>query len=114
MDELSRQMDELEKEFGYVVGDFNTECVFDTALQLRGQEMFVDLLENAELVPHLFAVVAETQAQIASYVRPRTGTSSVWTNRSILNVTTDLPAQRLLCANDFPWNLRPGTLPVRM
>jgi hypothetical protein len=90
MNRLIAQMDELEKKFGYVVGDFNTEGVFDTALQLRGQELFVDLLEDAELIQHLFGVVAETQAQVAAYVRSRTGTNSVSTNRSILNVNPQI------------------------
>jgi len=86
MDQLLAQMDELEKEFGYVVGDFNTGGIFNTSLELRGQQLFIDLLEDEELVKHLFAVVSETQAQVAEYVKLGTGTTSVATNRSILNV----------------------------
>jgi hypothetical protein len=46
----------------------------------------MDLLDDEELVRHLFAVVAETEAALAEYVRARTGTSSVALNRSIVNV----------------------------
>jgi hypothetical protein len=86
MSDLIRQMDSLREEFGYVVGDFNTDGVINTALQVRGQQLFVDMLEDVELVEHLFDVVAETQARVVECVRQRTGTCSLAVNRSILNV----------------------------
>jgi hypothetical protein len=86
MDRLIADMDALEKQFGYVVGDVNTAGVFNTALELRGQQLFTDLLEDVELVEHLFGVVAETEAAVAGYIRARTGTASVAVNRSIVNV----------------------------
>ena len=86
MNRLSADIDVLEKEWGAVVGDVNTAGVFNTALELRGQQLFVDLLEDEELVEHLFSVVAETEAALATYMRAHTGTSSVALNRSIVNV----------------------------
>ncbi len=86
MNELIADMDALEKQFGWVVGDVNTAGVFNTALELRGQQLFVDMLEDAELVRHLFEVVAETEFALAEYIRARTGTVSVAMNRSIANV----------------------------
>jgi hypothetical protein len=86
MNQLIADMDALDKEFGKVIGDFNTAGVFNTALELRGQQLLMDLLDDEELVEHLFAVVAKTEAALAEYVRARTGTSSVAVNRSILNV----------------------------
>lgn len=84
--QLFADLDALERGFGHVLGDFNTAGVFNTALELRGQQLFVDLLEDEELVHHLFGVVAETEAAVAAYVRARTGTASVAVNRSIVNV----------------------------
>jgi hypothetical protein len=113
---LIADMDRLEKEFGYVVGDFNTAGVFNTALDLRGQQLFTDLLEDEELVEHLFAVAFETEAQVAEYVRARTGTCSVAVNRSIVNVDPRIhveancslqmisPALYRKCL--LPWHLR--------
>ncbi|MDY0018466.1 MAG: uroporphyrinogen decarboxylase family protein [Anaerolineae bacterium] len=86
MDRLIADMDALEHDFGYVMGDFDTDSVINTALQLRGQQLFLDFFEKPELVHHLFDVVARTTARVASYVKARTGTSSVSTNRSILQV----------------------------
>ena len=86
MNVLIADMDALEKEFGHVIGDFNTGGVFNTSMELRGQQLFVDLLEDEELVRHLFSVVAETETAVSEYVRARTGTASVAVNRSIVNV----------------------------
>ena len=79
-------MDWLEGQFGHVIGDFNTDGVLNTALQIRGQQFFLDLHEDPELVSHLCGVIAETQCRVAEYVRRRTGTCSVAVNRSILNL----------------------------
>jgi hypothetical protein len=86
MDQLLRDMDRLEAQFGYICGDLNTDGVLNTALLLRGQDLFLDMLEAPEAAGRLFRVVAETQAEVASLVRSRTGTTSVSTNRSIVHV----------------------------
>lgn len=86
MRELIAEMDALEKEFGSVAGDLNTGGLINTALELRGQQLFLDLLEDPELVSHLFGVIAETQALVVRCVQQRTGTSSIAVNRSIVNV----------------------------
>jgi hypothetical protein len=79
-------MDALEREYGHLVGDFDLDGVLNTGLLLRGEQIFLDLVEDFELTDHLFGVIAETMVRVARYVTSRTGTSSVSVNRSILNV----------------------------
>ena len=86
MAQLIEDMDELEEAFGYVVGDFDTDGLLSTALLLRGQQLYLDFFEDRELVRHLFAVLTEAYVWVADYVRSRTGTCAIATNRSILNV----------------------------
>jgi hypothetical protein len=86
MDRLIADMDGLEDQFGYVVGDFDTDGILNTALQLRGQRLFIDFFEDTELVHHLFQVLAKTYVLVANYVKSRTGTCALATNRSILHV----------------------------
>jgi len=86
MDQLVADMDALEEEFGHVVGDFDTDGILNTALHLRGQQLFLDLFDAPELVHHLFTVLARTHVLLANYVRSRTGTCAVATNRSVLHV----------------------------
>jgi uroporphyrinogen-III decarboxylase len=86
MNELIADMDALQEEFGYVVGDVDTDGILNTALHIRGQQLFLDFCENPDLVHHLFAIIAKTHVLVASYIRSRTGTCAVATNRSILHV----------------------------
>jgi len=85
MDCLIADMDALEGEFGYVMGDFDTDGILNTALHLRGQQLFVDFFEDPDLVHYLFTILAETYALVANYMKSRTGTCAVATNRSILH-----------------------------
>ncbi|MCX6625630.1 MAG: hypothetical protein NTY38_32125, partial [Acidobacteria bacterium] len=86
MNLLIRQMDRLERQYGYLSGDLNTGGVFNTGAELRGNDLFMDLVEDPELTNHLFDVVAATTIAVARYVRSRTGTTSVAVNRSIASV----------------------------
>jgi uroporphyrinogen-III decarboxylase len=86
MNELLAQMNLLTHEYGHVVGDLNTGGLLNTALELRGQQFFLDLMEDPELSDHLLDVIATTQAQVAEEIRSRTGTCGVAVNRSIVDV----------------------------
>ncbi len=86
MKPLIADMDALEKEYGYLVGDLDLDGVLNTALQLRGEQFFVDLAEDPELVEHVCGIVAEAQALVGAYVRGRAGSNSISVNRSIVNV----------------------------
>ncbi|MCK4449884.1 MAG: hypothetical protein KAX26_04760 [Anaerolineae bacterium] len=86
MDRLIADMDAMQEEFGYVVGDFDTDGILNTALHLRGQRLFLDFFENPDLVHHLFTILAKTYVLVVNYMRSRTGTCAIATNRSILHV----------------------------
>jgi hypothetical protein len=86
MNRFIEDMGWLEREFGYVVGDLNTGGLINTGLELRGNQLFIDMVEDPELVRRLFEVIAETQLRVVRLIHARTGTSSVAVNRSIVNV----------------------------
>ena len=86
MREVLVQAEALRKEFGYVVGDLNTDGVLNSAMHLRGERLFLDLHDDAELVEHLCRVVSETTVAVSAALRELTGTCSVAVNRSIVNV----------------------------
>ena len=90
MDVLISDMDALDDAYGYVVGDFDTDGILNTALQIRGQQLFVDFFEDPDLVHRLFAVLADAYVLVADYVRSRTGTCAAATNRSILHVNPEI------------------------
>jgi hypothetical protein len=59
-------------------------------MELRGNALFMDLVEDPELTDHLFEVVTETLIRVARLLRARTGTTSLAVNRSIADVDAGL------------------------
>ena len=90
MNMLLADMDALEAEFGRVEGDFDLDGVFNLALTLRGQQLFLDFADNPALVRRLFDVCARTLLAVAECVKPRTGTLAIATNRMITHVDRSL------------------------
>jgi uroporphyrinogen-III decarboxylase len=86
MSQLIADLDSLESQFGWACGDFDLDGVLNTALQIRGQQFFMDFYEAPRLAHHLLSVVTGAQIAVATYMRPRTGTLSLSTNRSTVNV----------------------------
>jgi len=58
--QLMEQMDSIEQRAGRIEGYINWQGVLNSAYRLRGQEIFVDLLQDAGLAHHLFEVLART------------------------------------------------------
>ena len=86
MRETIAMMDALESRFGYLEGDIPWDGVQNVALDLRGQQIFLDYYDNPELVHHLFSIIAAAIVSVADYVRERTGTSSISLNRIVARV----------------------------
>lgn len=76
-------MNELESEFGYLQGDIPLHSVVNAAIDLRGQQYFLDLIENPKLAAHLHDVIAKTIFEIGRRVKARTGNVAISINRTI-------------------------------
>ncbi len=81
MKDLIVQMDALEAEYGYLVGDLNTDGLLNTAYHLYGQELFVDFYTAPQRVKILLEMIGELIIDVAEYVRSRTGSPSISVNR---------------------------------
>jgi uroporphyrinogen-III decarboxylase len=86
MRETVALMDALEAEFGWLEGDIPWDGVQNVALDLRGQQLFLDYYDNPALVHHLLDVIAQTIYRVATYVQHRTGTSSISLNRIVARI----------------------------
>ena len=58
--DILNQMDIIERLTGSVRGFLNWQGVLNMAFRLRGQQIFLDILENQELAKHIFDVIAES------------------------------------------------------
>lgn len=75
--------DNLEQKFGYLTGDVNYSGVLNLALDLRGQELFIDMLEKPEAVRQFLSGIAEVIERFTDYVCRRTQSSGIAVNRTV-------------------------------
>jgi len=88
--ELKMMIESLKKRFGYVVGDINWQGVLNVALDLRGEKIFIDLLQYPERARRIFGAINETIKEFVTYMREETGTTSISVNRSVKFVNPQL------------------------
>lgn len=87
---LIEMMNTLEEKYGFIEGDFNWSGILNIALDLRGQQLFLDFFEQPDLVRHLFDVIFETIVGFVKYMLSRTGTSSLSVNPSVKNFSPQI------------------------
>jgi hypothetical protein len=78
-----RLRDQLKARHGYVLGDINWGGVLNLALDLRGQEVFLDMVDDAEAARTQFRKLAEVLDRFTTGMQAETGTSSVSVNRNV-------------------------------
>jgi uroporphyrinogen-III decarboxylase len=86
MNVFIQQMDELEAEWGYVIGDMNTDGLLNTAYHLYGQNLFIDFYEAPQRIHRLLNLIGELIVDVARYIRQRTGECSISVNRMVEHV----------------------------
>ncbi len=80
---FSALCDDLKKSYGYLTGDVNWSGVLNLALDLRGQELFLDMMDKPESVEVGFGKLAEMISRFVSGVQSETRTSSISVNRVV-------------------------------
>jgi len=73
----------LKKSYGYLTGDVNWSGLLNLALDLRGQTLFLDMLDTPEAVHAYFARLGEVLMRFVSGVQAETRTSSISVNRVV-------------------------------
>jgi hypothetical protein len=75
--------DQLKTRYGRVLGDINWGGVLNLALDLRGQEVFLDMADDPVRTGMQFGNLAKVIDRFASGIQADTGTSSVSVNRNV-------------------------------
>ncbi len=86
MNALFAQMDALEAEYGYLVGDLNTDGLLNAAYHFYGEDLFADFYLAPKRVTRLLSLIGELIVDVALTIRSRTGTCSVSVNRMVERV----------------------------
>lgn len=79
---LVRLVEQLKAKYGYVVGDINWGGVLNLALDVRGEEIFTDMITRPDEVKAYFKSIANVIDKFVWYVQSLTGSSSISVNRS--------------------------------
>jgi len=90
MKQLMADMDAMEAEYGFVIGDTNTDGLLNAAYHLYGQNLFLDFYQAPERVTRLLDLIGQLIVDVALAVRERTGTCSVSVNRMVVHVDTSM------------------------
>lgn len=90
MRELIAQMDALESEWGYLIGDLNTDGLLNAAYHLYGADLFADFHLAPQRVTRLLEQIAGLIVDVAEYIRQRTGSCSISVNRMVERVNRGL------------------------
>jgi hypothetical protein len=111
---------QLERNHGYVTGDVNFAGILNIALDLRGQDLFIDMYTDPEHIKHEFAKIAQVITRFVDFVVAKTGTSSISVNRNVRHLRervvlhsecthtmiSEKDYERFLLEYDLQWNQR--------
>ncbi|HVP90820.1 MAG TPA: hypothetical protein VMS75_06340, partial [Terriglobales bacterium] len=83
---LTSLAEALKQSHGRVVGDVNWGGILNLALDLRGQDIFLDMLDRPEDARVFFGRIAEVIGRFTSYLERETGTTSISVNRTVRHI----------------------------
>jgi len=81
--DFSLMCDRLETRYGYLTGDVNFAGILNIALDLRGQDLFIDMHTDPVETRRQFGKIAEVITRFVDFVQAKTGTSSISVNRTV-------------------------------
>jgi len=83
---LLHLMEELKKRQGYLSGDVNWSGILNIALDLRGENLFLDMSLNEQQTKDYFSRLSMVIDKFVSGIQKETGTSSISVNRNVRNL----------------------------
>jgi len=78
--------DKLKERFGYIIGDINWGGVLNIALDLRGQDVFLDMIDEPDRTKAEFRKIATVIERFVTGIEAETGTSSISVNRTVKHI----------------------------
>lgn len=81
---------ELKKSHGYLCGDINWSGVLNLAMDLRGEDILMDMFMQAEELKVYFKKIASVIERFFNYIQQQTGSNSISVNRNVRNVAQGL------------------------
>ena len=76
-------LEQLKNRHGRVLGDINWGGILNVALDLRGQELFLDMMTQPEAIQQGFQSIGAVIERFVTLVQQETGSSSISVNRNV-------------------------------
>jgi len=73
----------LKKKHGYLTGDINWGGVLNIAMDLRGEDIFMDMMLSPEETNSYFDGIAQVIEKFTSFMQAETGSTSISVNRGV-------------------------------
>jgi len=91
VEKLFRQMDIIESKSGKIHGYLNWQGVLNNALHLRGQSIFLDMVDSPDLVHNFFSLICAVMITLAQRVQERQRRSGFYVNHlCVSNCTVNM------------------------
>lgn len=71
VESLFHQMDIIEREWGKIHGYLNWQGILNNAFHLRGQDIFLDMVERPNFIHGFFSLICDVMIQLAKRVQER-------------------------------------------
>ena len=83
---LLKLIDSLKARHGYVCGDINWGGVLNLAIDLKGENVLMDMMLQPEACKEYFRKIARVVERFFTFVQSQTGTSSISVNRVVRHI----------------------------
>ncbi|MBN2762309.1 MAG: hypothetical protein JXR41_04395 [Bacteroidales bacterium] len=81
--EFCRLKEQLKQKYGYLTGDVNWGGILNLAIDLRGEDIFTDIMLDPDAVREYFLNIAGLIDKFTDFVQTETGSSSIAVNRAV-------------------------------
>ena len=78
-----RMKDQLKQKYGYLTGDVNWGGILNLAIDLRGENIFTDIMLDPKAVQEYFRTIGGLIDKFTEIVQSETGSSSISVNRTV-------------------------------
>lgn len=76
-------VDALKTKYGYVTGDINWGGILNIGMDLRGENIFLDMMMTPDETKEYFTSIASVITKFTEYLEKETGTTSISVNRVV-------------------------------
>jgi hypothetical protein len=107
VEELFGQIDIIESEWGKIHGYLNWQGVLNNAFQIRGQDIFLDMVDKPKFIHNFFSPISQVLIRLAKMIQERQRKSGFYINQfSVSNCTLNMISPEMYRELVFPYDTR--------